>query len=238
VNDLISKETLQRISHMFCGDEGGYFSYKTGSRLVEFFNTYFQQNDRYGQGFPSRWAYVYDKLADMLNRGTFDDFLNLVLSKEYLMRDMEFSQVQAVEHVQYVYSELNSIVRKNLYIITHVNGKYHLCEENADLALVGSGGFATVYKQKSTGRILKKLKEDFLGDKDIRSRFKREYNITKSLQDVYGIIEVYLFDEASCSYTMEAAETTLERYIKDSAFSNDIRINCIRQILYICDFAN
>lgn len=218
---------------MFCGDEEGYFSYKAGSRLVQFFNTYFQQNDRYGQGFPSRWAYVYDKLEDMLNRGTFDDFLNLVLSREYLMRDLEFSVVQAAEHAQFVYGELNNIVQKDLYIITHVNGKYHLCEQNADLALAGSGGFATVYKQKSTGHILKKLKEDFLTDKSIRSRFKREYNITKSLQDVDGIIEVYSFDEDSCSYTMEVAETTLERYIKESALSDEIRINCIRQTLNI-----
>lgn len=232
VNNLISQETLQRISHMFCGDEDGYFSYKSGSRLVEFFNTYFQLNDKYGQGFPSRWSYVYDKLTAMLNRGTFDDFINLVLSKEYLMRDMGFSQVQAVEHAQFVYGELNSIVQKDLYVITHVNGKYHLCNENADLVLVGSGGFATVFKQKSTGRILKRLKEDFLTDKGIRSRFKREYNIMKSLQDVYGIIEVYSFDEASCSYTMEAAETTLERYM-ESIISDEIRINCIRQILYI-----
>lgn len=230
---MISQETLQRISHMFCGDEEGYFSYKTGSKLVKFFNTYFQQNDKYGQGFPSRWAYVHDKLAAMLNRGTFDNFLNLVLSKEYLMRDMGFSQVQAVEHAQFIYDEFNSTVQKDLYIITHVKGRYHLCEENADLVLVGSGGFATVYKQKSTGLILKKLKEDFLADKGIRSRFKREYNIMKSLQDVYGIIEVYSFDGASSSYTMEPAETTLEHYIKESGLSDEIRINCIRQILYI-----
>lgn len=230
---MISQETLQRISHMFCGDEEGYFSYKTGSRLVEFFNTYFQQNDRYGQGFPSRWAYVYDKLVAMLSRDKFDDFLNLVLSKEYLMRDMGLSQVQAIEHAQFVYGEFNSIVQRDLYIITHVNGKYHLCEEDADLVFVGSGGFATVYKQKSTGFILKKLKEDFLTDKGIKSRFKREYNITKSLQDVYGIIKVYSFDEASYSYTMEAAETTLECYIKESALSDEIRNNCIRQILRI-----
>lgn len=230
---MISQETLQRISHMFCGDEEGYFSYKTGSRLVGFFNTYFQQNDKYGPGFPSRWAYVYDRLMSMLNLSTFDEFLNLILSKEYLMRDMGLTQVQAVEHAQFVYDELNSIVQKDLYIITHIDGKYHLCKENADLVYVGSGGFATVYKQNSTGRILKKLKEDFLADKGIRSRFKREYNITKSLQDAYGIIEVYSFDEDSCSYTMEATETTLERYIEESELTDEIRINCIRQILYI-----
>ena len=101
------------------------------------------------------------------------------------------------------------------------------------MVLIGSGGFANVYKQKSTGHILKKLKEDFLTDKGIRSRFKREYNITKSLQDVYGIIEVYSFNEDSCSYEMEEAEKTLERYILESEPSDDIQIKCIRQILYI-----
>jgi serine/threonine protein kinase len=230
---LISHESLQRISHMFCGDENGYFGYKSGPKLVEFFNTYFKHNDQYGQGFPSRWAYVYDRLAVMLNRGIFDDFLNLILSKEYLMRDMGFSQVQAAEHAEIVYSEFNNIVKRDQYIITYVNRKYHLVVENTDLDFVGSGGFATVYKQKSTGVILKKLKEDFLADKGIRSRFRREYSITKSLQDVYGIIEVYSYDEAACSYSMEAAETTLERYIRESVLTDEIRINCIRQILYI-----
>lgn len=35
-------------------------------------------------------------------------------------------------------------------------------KENDDLELIGSGGFANVYKQKSTGLIIKKLKDDYL----------------------------------------------------------------------------
>lgn len=233
MNGLISEDTLTEISHMICGDIEGFFSYKSGSRLVKFFNTYFNHKDAYGQGFPSRWSYVYDKLAIMLNNGTFDSFLNLIFSKEFLMRDMDFTQVQAVEHTQVLFDEFNRILKRDLCLLTRANGKYHLCRENDDLVLIGSGGFANVYKQKSTSRIVKKLKEDYLTDKGIRSRFKREFNITHSLQDAHGIIEIYSFDESSCSYTMEAAETTLERYIKESSLTDDIRINCIRQILYI-----
>lgn len=230
---MISEDTLTQISHIFCGDIEGFFSYKSGSKLVSFFNTYFKQNDKYGQGFPSRWAYVHDKLVVMLNQGTFDSFLNIALSKEFLMRDMDLTQVQAAEHTQMLLNEINRLVEKDLCIITHINGKYHLCKENEDLVLIGSGGFANVYKQKSTNRIVKKLKEDYLTDKGIRSRFKREFYITKSLQDAHGIIEIYSFDEGTCSYTMEAAETTLERYIMESSLTDEIRINCIRQILYI-----
>lgn len=230
---MISQETLKTISHMFCGDSEGYFSYKSGPQLVAFFNSYFNQDDKYTQGFPSRWAYVFDKLVYMLNHGTFDDFLNLVLSKEYLMRDLDLTPVQAAEHAQTTYSELNRIINKDLFTITHVKGKYHLCAESDDLVFIGSGGVANVYKQKSTGHIVKKLEDDYLTDEGIRSRFKREYVITKSLQDLYGIIEVYSFDEAACSYTMEEAERTLELYIKESVLTDEIRIKCIRQILYI-----
>ncbi|OCN02002.1 hypothetical protein A7X67_04405 [Clostridium sp. W14A] len=230
---MITNDTLQAISHMFCGDTEGYFSYKTGPRLVGFFNEYFGTNDKYGQGFPSRWAYVYDKLVGIINSGKFDSFLDITLSKEYLMRDLGLSQVQAAERSQEISDELNRLVQQDQYIITHANGKYHLCAQNDDLVLIGSGGFANVYRQKSSGLILKKLKDDFLTDKGIRSRFKREFEITKSLQDTHGIIEVYSFDATSCSYTMEPAEQTLEKYIAGSSVTEEIRINCIRQILFI-----
>lgn len=230
---MISEGTLQTISQIFCGDIEGYYSYKSGSKLVAFFNEYFNGNDKYGQGFPSRWAYVYDKIVEIINSGKFDDFLNLILSKEYLMRDCDLSQVQAAERSKIILEEFNRIVQKDLYLITHTNGKYHLLAESADLILIGSGGFANVYLQKSTGQIVKKLKDDFLTDKGIRSRFKREYEITKSLQDAFGVIEVYAYDDSSCSYTMEQAEQTLEKYITGSSITEEIKVNCIRQVLYI-----
>ena len=230
---MISESTIQSIAKIFCGDIEGYYSYKSGPALVGFFNRYFGDTDRYGQGFPSRWVYTYDKLVALLNAGKFDSFLNLVLGKEYIMQDCGLSQVEAAERSHEAFEEFNRAVQKDLYLITHVNGKYHLCSENQDLVLIGSGGFANVYRQKSTGKILKRLKDDFLTDRGIRSRFKREYQITKSLQDAYGIIEVYTFDESSCTYTMESAEQTLEDYIQSPGISDDIRINCIRQILYI-----
>lgn len=230
---MISEESLQLISKIFCGDIGDFFSYKSGPKLVSFFNHHLGFNDVYKQGFPSRWAYVYDNLVELLNGGKFDSFLNLILSREYIMKDCGLSQVDAAEKAQTIFEEFNKIVQKDLYLLTYSDGKYHLCAENQDLIFIGSGGFANVYKQKSTGHILKKLKDDFLSERGIRSRFKREYNITKSLQDAYGIIKVFTFDESSCSYTMEEAEQTLEDYVTKLDLSDDIRINCIRQILYI-----
>lgn len=70
-------------------------------------------------------------------------------------------------------------------------------------------------------------------DRGIKSRFKREFNITKQLQGTFGIIDVYTFDDGNMSYTMEKAETTLEQYIVENSLSEENKINCIRQILHV-----
>lgn len=230
---MLSDNTIKQIALMFCGDTEGYYSYKSGPKLVEFFNTHYSAGDRYGQGFPSRWSYVYDKLISLLNSDRFDSFLNVVLSKEYLMTEQNLSMVEAVNKIQNNYRQLNELVQKDLYLITQKDGRFHLVKENGDLEFIGSGGFANVYKQKSTGHVMKVLKEDYLTDSGIRSRFKREFDITKSLQDSFGIIRVYSYDAGRCSYTMEYAETTLEKYVRDNVLSDEIKLNCIRQILYI-----
>lgn len=230
---MISENSLRQISHMFCGDIEGYYTYKTGSQLVQFFNDYFRGNDVYGQGFPSRWAYVYNKLVDLIQNNRFDVFLNIILSKEYFLSEQQCSQVEAAEKADVAWKEFNRIIKSDLCQIIRKDGKYRIVQEEKDLVLIGSGGFANVYRQNSTGLIIKKLKDDFITDKGIRSRFKREYTITKSLQELFGIITVYSFDEDNYSYVMEPAETTLEKYVLDYELSETTKINCIRQILHV-----
>lgn len=104
---MISENSLRQISHIFCGDTDGLYSYKSGPRLVSFFNQHFQANDQYVQGFPLRWAYVYDKLAVLLNNKKFDSFLDLILSKSFLMQDLGINQVEAAEKAEEILKELN-----------------------------------------------------------------------------------------------------------------------------------
>ena len=230
---MISETTIKYMSKVFCGDIRDFYSYKSGPILISFFNTYFGYTDEYKPGFPSRWAYVYDKIVDLLNLGKFDEYLNIILGKTFLARDLGITEVAAAEKSERILGELNRVFNSDQYMILKNDFGFHLIEKETDLVLIGSGGFANVYRQKSTGLILKKLKEDFLTDVGIRSRFKREFTITKSLQDLCGIITVYAFDEGSCSYTMEPAEQTLETYVRNNDLSDEIKLNCIRQILYI-----
>lgn len=59
---MISEESITQISHLFCGDTEGYYLYKTGPKLVAFFNQYLGSNDIYKSGFPSRWVYVFQSI--------------------------------------------------------------------------------------------------------------------------------------------------------------------------------
>lgn len=230
---MLSEDTIKGIASIFCGDAGDYYSYKSGPVLIRFFNQNYGYNDQYGSGFPSRWCYVYNKLVDFINAKSFENFLNLILSKEYIIRDTKCTQVEAANKLEKILAEFNRMLKTDAYLISNDGSNFHLVQENTDLVFVGNGGFANVYYQKSTGLIVKKLKDDFLTNEGVRSRFKREYQITKSLSDLQSIIKVFDYDPNSCSYTMEKAETTLEDFINTSDIDNVIKIKCIRQFLQI-----
>lgn len=77
------------------------------------------------------------------------------------MREQGISEVKAAELSNKILDEFNQIVSRDFCKITHIGGQYHLVRENEDLEFIGSGGFANVYKQKSTGLIVKNLKMTF-----------------------------------------------------------------------------
>ena len=79
---MISESTMRNIADIFCGNIAGYYSYKSGPQLVSFFNNYYNATDQYQQGFPSRWAYVHNKLVELLNVKQIDRFLTQILSME------------------------------------------------------------------------------------------------------------------------------------------------------------
>ncbi len=59
----LSKFTIQKLARILNGDTG-HTPYLSGSKLVDLFNR-FGARDVYGEGFPSRWKYVEDKLYQL-----------------------------------------------------------------------------------------------------------------------------------------------------------------------------
>lgn len=233
---MLSEDSLRRIIDLFNGDsEEDLFTYKTGPKLVKFFNNNFGFQDSYGQGFPSRWMFTLIKLTELIDRKKINNFFTLILSKRYLMSEKSISEVNAVILSESILHIFNQYLKSDGFVIIKKNDTYELTSEDEDLIYVGEGGFAMVYRRKSNGVIVKKLKEEFLLKKDIKSRFKREYDITKSLNDIHGIIEVYTFNHEDYSYTMKYAEQSLYSYINDYSHSLESQLTMLRQVLYIID---
>ena len=130
---MISSDSLKEISHIFCGDIEEYYAYKQGYKLVEFFNSHYGTKDVYASGFPSRWAYVHDKLVELLNNHNIDSFFNIILSKQYVMQEQSLSEVDAAEKSEEIYNTFNRILHRDLCKLTRNNGKFHLVKENVDL---------------------------------------------------------------------------------------------------------
>lgn len=228
---MLTDESIIRISNLIIGDESDLYSYMAGSQIVKFFNNYFGYNDKYGQGFPSRWAFTNDKIIDLFNKGKTSLFLNTILSKQFLMKNKGITESQAIILIPDIVAKINDIIKSDSMILIEKNGSYNIIKLDNDLQSIGHGGYADVYFQKSTGLVIKKLKEDCVRDKGIRSRFKREYKITKSLEDTGMVIKVYEFNEEDYSYTMEQAEQTFEDYVMNGNLDEATKIKCIRLIL-------
>lgn len=228
----MTNETLMNISQIFCGNEGDFFTYKTGSQLVKFFNEYFQYRDVYKSPFPSRHIYLNNKLIDLFNNNKLEKFFNIILSKNYIMKEFQLNESQAFDKIVIIHTKINSILNMDGYTLQKKNLSYFLIKDNEDLSFIGSGGFANVYKQNSTGLIIKKLKDDFWQDKNIVHRFKREFEITKSLNNFFPfVIKVYDYNSNNYSYSMEEAELTLETYITENELNETNKIAIIKQFL-------
>jgi len=230
---MLTDANLKYVAELFNGDRDGLLPYKTGPQLVAFFNSYFGYEDVYSEGFPSRWLYTRDKIRDLDARGELEEFFNVVLDKSYVIREVGLGPVDAAQRVTEVLEKINSRLQSEGYQLIKRGGHYHLTPEEADLDQIGGGGFANVYKQRSTGVIVKRLKDDFLADPGIRSRLKREFEITKSLADVNGVIRVFDYSEAECSYTMEEAESTLRKHINENKLEEPEKVSLIEAILPI-----
>lgn len=72
---LVNDKTLEKLQKLINEE----ISYRSGSELVTFFNK-LGFNDRYGQGFPSRWKYTQDKLERINGTPELDRCIKMVFS--------------------------------------------------------------------------------------------------------------------------------------------------------------
>ncbi|MGB8541023.1 MAG: abortive infection family protein [Candidatus Acidiferrales bacterium] len=95
----LSPKSLEALRDVITGDSG-IGPYRSGPELVLLFREFGFQ-DKYGQGFPSRWKYAEDKINAMNGKPALNELLTTVLSPIEFVEDTE---------------QLASIIKKlNLY---------------------------------------------------------------------------------------------------------------------------
>ncbi len=231
----MEEEDLKAIAEYFIGDiEGSIYEYKTGPKLIQFFNKYFGYNDIYPsrnsiEGFPSRWIFVYNKLVELINKKKFGEFILLITNQEYIFK--EKGNENLVENQKKALSYFNLILRKkNLELIYHKNNG-EIININNDLTKIGTGGFCDVYYSGSKKIAIKRLRKENYQNK-IMHRFKREYEIMSNLSNINGILPVYNYNVNEYEYTMKYVPNTLMNYIRENELSNEMKKK------YIFDLAN
>lgn len=231
----ITEDTLRAISSIFDGDTEDIYCYKSGSAIFKFFNRYFGYHDVYSfrESYPSRWVIVSQKLAEIANQNKLSRFFDIVLSIEFLGEENpDLSNDKLKEKSVSAQQIFNRILRGCGLEILFEDGHFKIDLIQNDLVLLGEGGFAKCYLRHSDNKVVKKLKENFYSDAGVVSRFKREYKITKELQDVPGIIKVFDLDEHNLAYTMELAEQDLYHYVLNNPdLTTDMRTTICFQIL-------
>lgn len=232
----ISEEGLKYVAELFNGDVESVFTYKSGPKIFAFFNKYFSFNDSYqfGVSYPSRWTLTYDKLVELWNGSKFDSFLSRILSISYLKTEKPDLAVNELSDLSNkILNLLNEHFRTDGIKVVKYADCYKLAIINDDEVLLGEGGYACCYYIKSKSLVEKRLKEENYIDSGVVHRFRREYEITKSLGDLDGIVKVFDFNDKELSYTMELGECDLYSYVINGSLDDDIKRRVIYQIVYI-----
>jgi len=92
----LSERTISVLAKIITGDED-ISPYRSGPKLVNFFNT-LGSNDVYGQGFPSRWKYVEDKIREFNDTENIQNILCQALDPRDFM-GTEFDEQKACEYL-------------------------------------------------------------------------------------------------------------------------------------------
>lgn len=229
---LLDKDTLEIIGKTFIGDIESYYSYKKGAHIYSFFNKYFNYKDQYwGTQQPSRWVIALNKLIEVFNSKRINEFFTIILGLTYLHKEYpSLNNDELARKSIEIMSYFNKLLKADEMLLIQTSNGIKLMNINDDLMYLGDGGFATVYLVKSQKIVLKKLKEENYVDSGIVSRFKREYEMTKKLGDIYGVISVYNYDAVELSYTMEYAEMDLYKYISTNNINFDSKLIIIYQV--------
>ena len=230
----MAPSTKKSISLYFNGDdEKSVYRYRSGTELVEMYVTRFGTPELIAG--PSRWTLCDDTINYMWENGRINEFFTTMLLLRNVSKELqETNQAICAAKRREAIDNINRMLLADDLELIELGSqlKLHHLDDISDL--VGSGGFANVYRVPGTNTVVKKLKDEFKDNDGIVSRFKNEfYLINEKLVGIEGIIEAYAYDPDDISYTMEYCSSDLKTYISQAELDDSERINLILEILEI-----
>ena len=226
--------TQKRICEYFNGDvQESVYNYRSGSYLIEMYETRFGTPNLVTG--PSRWTLCDDTINYMYQNGRIDDFFTTMLSLRNVSKELgETNQAVCANKRKEAIEYLNKILLADDLELIEIGNQLKLHQIDDITDLIGSGGFAKVYRIPGTNTVVKKLKDEFKGNDGIVSRFKNEYHlIHDTLRGINGIIEGFDYNANDISYTMEYCNCDLKEYISVTPLDETERVNLVLEILNI-----
>lgn len=230
----MSPSASKALSLYFNGDdEKSVYKYRSGGYLVEMYTTRFGTPDLVAG--PSRWTLCDDTITYMSVAGRINEFFTTMLSLRNVSKELqETNQATCAAKRREAIDYINRILLTDDLELIELGSqlKLHHIDDASDL--VGSGGFANVYRVPRTNMVVKKLKDKFKDNDGIVSRFKNGfYLISEKLFGIDGIIEGFDYNADDISYTMEYCNSDLKMYIANNRFEESQRIDLILKIFDI-----
>ncbi|ELC8424884.1 protein kinase [Clostridium perfringens] len=98
--------------------------------------------------------------------------------------------------------------------------------------IVGEGSYCNVFRINDVV-LRKELKDEYKSDEKLIKRLKYEFENMKKLEECPQVLNVYEYDEASNSYTMEKGEMSLNDYLTscNNSISLDEKIKIITDVI-------
>ena len=230
----MTHSTQKDICEYFNGDyPDSVYGYRTGTYLVQMYTDRFGTPDL-ATG-PSRWTLCDDTIEYMYEKGRINDFFTTMLSLRNVSKELkETNKSVAAAKRRDAIDAINRILIEDDLELIELNNELILHRIDDDSDLIGSGGFANVYRVPGKNMVVKKLRDEFKGNEDVVSRFKYEFRlISEKLKGIDGIIEGYEYDEDEIAYTMEYCNSDLKKYMAEYQLSEERRIGLVLEILEI-----
>lgn len=225
-----SHDFVNTVSKFFLGGPTleGFYRYKSIDDIKDFFSEFFPfLKVKDPEEEDDRAAFLARRISALLAENQFERFVDIMLSPRYIEREFVKYENTAipVDEAKKKSDENRELLDGMLYaegycLRVNNEGEHKIISQEEDLLKdeyvpYAQGSQALIYRHKKAPIVMKQLFPTLRESKDFVYRFQREYETTKALGDIYGVINVFDYDDEKYTYKMDALDCSLFDYFRE-----------------------